>query len=43
MREMLSDTDWDRIQEFAASPSYDRDPDILLPEEEESAVADAEE
>jgi len=34
MPEFLSDNDLDRIAEFVATPEYERDPEILIPGEE---------
>lgn len=34
MAEFLSDRDLDRIAEFASTPAYERDPELLVPEEE---------
>jgi hypothetical protein len=35
MVEFLSDTEMERISEFAATPKYERTPEQLLPDEEE--------
>lgn len=35
MTEFLSESDKDRIAEFVATPKYERDPDLLVPESEE--------
>lgn len=34
MTEFLSESDLDRIAEFASTPEYDRDPELLVPDEE---------
>lgn len=34
MTEFLSDGDRDRITEFLKAPPYERDPELLVPEEE---------
>ena len=36
MTEFLSDSDRERIAEFLATPSYDRDPELLIPDDEET-------
>lgn len=33
MGDYLSSSDWDKIREFANTPVYERDPDILVPGE----------
>ncbi len=35
MTEFLSERDLDRIAEFASTPKYKRDPEQLLPDEDE--------
>lgn len=35
MTEFLSENDMDRIAEFVATPQYERDPEQLVPEEDE--------
>jgi hypothetical protein len=35
MADFLSDSDLDRIAEFVATPKYEREPEILIPREEE--------
>lgn len=40
MTEFLSDRDLDRIAEFASTPKYERDPEQLIPKEDESRTAD---
>lgn len=34
MTEFLSDNDKERIAEFLAAPAYERDPEILIPDDE---------
>lgn len=33
MAEWLSESDRERIEEFAATPKYERDPDMLAPDD----------
>jgi hypothetical protein len=35
MVEFLSEQDLDRIAEFASTPKYEREPELLVPDEEE--------
>ncbi|WP_269785483.1 hypothetical protein [Halobacterium zhouii] len=35
MTRRLSESDWDRIQRFAKAPVYKRNPEMLLPEDEQ--------
>jgi len=35
MVERLSKSDWERIQRFAETPTYERNPEMLSPEEED--------
>lgn len=35
MTEFLSEQDLDRIEEFASTPVYEREPEHLMPEKEE--------
>lgn len=32
MGHKISEDDWERIKDFANQPTYQRDPDMLLPE-----------
>jgi hypothetical protein len=41
MRGRISENDWKRIQQFAARPRHDRDPDLLVPEGERDAREEA--
>ncbi|WP_435346388.1 hypothetical protein [Haloarchaeobius sp. HRN-SO-5] len=34
MSRRLSDDDWDRIEKFANTPAYERQPEQLVPEDE---------
>ena len=40
MTEFLSDSDRQRIAEFLDTPSYDRDPELLIPDDEETAESE---
>lgn len=35
MTEFLSDSDRDRIAEFIATPQYEREPELLIPEDDQ--------
>jgi hypothetical protein len=35
MGDFLSDSDLDRIAEFAATPEYERNPELLVPDDDE--------
>lgn len=35
MRGQLTESDWERIAEFAATPKYERTPDQLVPDEQD--------
>jgi hypothetical protein len=37
MVQRLSQSDWDRIRQFANTPTYDREPEMLAPEGEGDA------
>jgi hypothetical protein len=38
MPERLTEADWTRIVDFANTPPYEREPEMLLPEDAEGAV-----
>lgn len=37
MSDSLSQSDLDRIAKWVATPEYERDPDILVPDDEEAS------
>lgn len=40
MPEFLSDSDKERIAKFLAQPSYDRDPELLIPDDDDESTED---
>jgi hypothetical protein len=40
MKGSITEEDWERIQEFTNAPAYEREPDILIPEDEIEPVPD---